>query len=145
MPERRSLSNALELTPEKMAFIEGRATGQPAPTSPRSPTRVASSPTVPAPSPAERHPEEPPDDGAVPNQRPRRMSRPPRQVEDDSTPLVDHLLVPVTTRLHPRTANALRRAHLEQKLARRKPATQQEIVEAALSDWLARKGFIEAS
>jgi hypothetical protein len=51
--------------------------------------------------------------------------------------------MPLTTRLQPRTANALRRAYLEQKLARREPATQQEIVEAALQAWLTLNGFLD--
>lgn len=51
------------------------------------------------------------------------------------------MLVPITTKLRRRTYQALRRAYLQQKLRHRLPATQQEIVEAAVSDWLKTHGF----
>ena len=54
-----------------------------------------------------------------------------------------HVLVPITTRLLPRTADALRRAYLEQKLRHARPSTQQEIIEQALHDWLRREGYLE--
>ena len=52
------------------------------------------------------------------------------------------LLVGLTTRLSPATAESLRRAVLEQRLQRRRPHTQQEIVEAAVSHWLRANGFL---
>jgi hypothetical protein len=52
------------------------------------------------------------------------------------------LLVSLTTRLSPATAEALRRAVLEQKLQRQRPQTQQEIVEAAVRGWLTANGFL---
>lgn len=55
---------------------------------------------------------------------------------------IPELLVPLTTRLRASTAEALRRAYLEQRLHRRAPATQQEIVEAALAAWLAANGYL---
>jgi hypothetical protein len=51
------------------------------------------------------------------------------------------ILVSLTTRLSPATAEALRRAALEQRLRRRRPHTQQEIVEAAVRHWLTANGF----
>jgi hypothetical protein len=45
-------------------------------------------------------------------------------------------------RLQHRTAQALRRASLEQRLAA-KPDTQQEIAEQALADWLTKQGFLQ--
>jgi hypothetical protein len=39
-------------------------------------------------------------------------------------------------------AQALRRAHLEQRLKHAKPDTQQEIVEEALGDWLSKHEFL---
>jgi hypothetical protein len=54
-------------------------------------------------------------------------------------------LVSLTTRLSPATAEALRRAALEQRLQRRRPHTQQEIVEAAVRHWLATNGFLRAT
>lgn len=52
------------------------------------------------------------------------------------------VLSPLTTRLHPNTSNALKRAYLERKLAGIVPNTQQEIVEAALDDWLVAHGYM---
>jgi hypothetical protein len=56
-------------------------------------------------------------------------------------PLNDDYLVAVTTRFRARTAEALRRAHLEQKLKRCEPTTQQEIIELAVQEWLRRHAF----
>lgn len=53
----------------------------------------------------------------------------------------DEYLVAVTTRLHADTAEALRQAHLKQKLSRQEPATQQDIIETALRDWLGQHGY----
>lgn len=47
-------------------------------------------------------------------------------------------LVAITTRFQPETADALRRASLERKLASKTPWTQQEIIEAAVKTWLAQ-------
>ena len=73
--------------------------------------------------------------------------RPPQQVLADQDRTVagssKETLVPLTTRLRPATAQALRRAYLEQKLAGKHPDTQQEIVEAALHAWLAQMGFMQ--
>ncbi len=55
--------------------------------------------------------------------------------------IVDDFLVPITTKLRRRTYQALRRAYLQQKLRQRQPATQQEIVEYAVVEWLSRNGF----
>jgi len=63
-------------------------------------------------------------------------------VTPEASDLLDQVLVPVTVRLPHRMAQALRRAHLEQRLKHAKPDTQQEIVEEALGDWLLRQGFL---
>ena len=55
------------------------------------------------------------------------------------------ILVSLTTRLSPATAESLRRAALELRLRRRKPHTQQEIVEAAVRTWLKTNGFLQAA
>ena len=57
--------------------------------------------------------------------------------------MLDQVLVPVTIRLPHRTAQALRRAYLEQRLKHAKPDTQQEIVAEALGDWLRGHEFLE--
>lgn len=116
----------MDVTPEKLAFIKGtppsasQLTSQA--TTEESSSAVAKQPAVTVPS------------RAVAKERER--ARP------GDTSLVGDLLVPLTTRLQPKTADALRRAYLEQKLTRRQPDTQQEIVEAALQGWLRKEGFL---
>lgn len=53
-----------------------------------------------------------------------------------------NLLVPLTTRLSPSTAAALKRAGLEQKLYGRQPGTVQEIAEEAIRAWLSTEGYL---
>jgi hypothetical protein len=53
-----------------------------------------------------------------------------------------NLLVPLTTRLSPSTAAALKRAGLEQKLYGRQPGTVQEIAEEAIVEWLREQGYL---
>ena len=60
-----------------------------------------------------------------------------------SEPLGRQTLVPLTTRISEQTADALRRAYLQQKLNRRLPDTQQEIIEAAICQWLGDHGFLD--
>jgi hypothetical protein len=57
--------------------------------------------------------------------------------------ILDGMLVPVTIRLTHRTAQALKRAALEQKLNHRKPDQVQGISELAIAEWLRRSGFID--
>jgi hypothetical protein len=71
--------------------------------------------------------------------RPRRSSRP----QAISQPLAHKVTMSVTTRLEQRTADALRRAHLEQKLKAMQPSTQQEIIEIAVQGWLRDNGFLD--
>jgi hypothetical protein len=52
-------------------------------------------------------------------------------------------LVPVPLRLQHRTAQALRRAYLEQKLKHAKPDTLQDIGEDAIADWLTKSGYLD--
>lgn len=84
---------------------------------------------------------------SAPREERRRQVRSPRRSraveEEEAYGLIGHLLAPLTTRIQPETADALKRAYLEQKLRRRRPATQQEIIETALSDWLARNGYLD--
>jgi hypothetical protein len=56
---------------------------------------------------------------------------------------LDQVLVPVTIRLPHRTAQALKRAHLEQKLKYLKPDTLQGIGGEALADWLTKAGYLD--
>jgi len=52
-------------------------------------------------------------------------------------------LIPVTVRLRPELAGALKRASLERQLAGEVMFTQQELVEEALEPWLRRNGYLE--
>lgn len=56
---------------------------------------------------------------------------------------VANLLMPLTTRLQPITAAALKRAGLEQKLRGHSPGTVQEIAEEAIQNWLRDYGYLE--
>ncbi len=52
-------------------------------------------------------------------------------------------LIPVTVRLRPEIAGALKRASLERELAGEDLFTQQAIVEEALEPWLTGEGFLD--
>ena len=52
-------------------------------------------------------------------------------------------LIPVTIRLRPEIAGALKRASLERQLSGEEPFTQQDIVEQALEPWLREEGYLE--
>lgn len=51
-------------------------------------------------------------------------------------------LIPVTVRLKPELAAALKRASLERQLAGEDVYTQQDLVELALEPWLREQGFL---
>ncbi len=51
-------------------------------------------------------------------------------------------LIPVTVRLKPEFAAALKRASLERQLAGEEIFTQQDLVEIALEPWLKKEGFL---
>ncbi|MBA4067057.1 MAG: hypothetical protein C0501_25780 [Isosphaera sp.] len=57
--------------------------------------------------------------------------------------LLATLLVPVTVRLRPEVASALKRASLERQLNGVETYTQQDIVEEALLPWLRAEGLLE--
>ena len=137
MVERRSIGAAFDLTPEKRAFIAGQA-------------KTNASPTVAPPAKADEKtievevsPKENPMASEPVPARTRRSARRSNQQTPGASEVLDQVLVPVTIRLPHRTAQALRRAYLEQRLKHAKPDTQQDIVEEALGDWLSRQGFLE--
>lgn len=51
-------------------------------------------------------------------------------------------LIPVTIRLRPEIAGALKRASLERQLNGEEVFTQQELVESALEPWLIEEGYL---
>ncbi len=52
-------------------------------------------------------------------------------------------LIPVTVRLRPEVAGALKRASLERELDGEHLFTQQDLVENALEPWLKKNGFLD--
>lgn len=143
MAKHRSLGNAL-LSPEKLAFIKGqdanhadRADAQPP---------VQSNAVVVPVMEMSTETESPATDVQPmrkPNARQSQSTYNATTNHNAVAPANEDYLVPITTRLQARTAEALRRAYLEQKLSRREPATQQEIIEAAVQEWLRQTGYLE--
>ena len=75
------------------------------------------------------------------NTEPVRSAR--RERRSRPTPAMPIGLIPVTIRLRPEIAAALKRASLERQLAGENIRTQQEIVETALEPWLRSEGVLE--
>ena len=153
MTQRRSLTDALELTPDKVAFINGSSGEKPR-------TDVVpdnSTSIVPAPD-AEQEPvpvedSNPTTDVAFEparNERRRKSATAHSAATINKAPenhgagmTLGNVLVPLTTRLHPETALALKRASLEQRLRGFSPATVQEIVEQSVTHWLQSHGYLQ--
>ena len=142
MAERRSLTAGLDemggVDPETArAFV---AQDKPAPTANPSPVRVV-------PEPIAVRAAEPPDSGDVGDQilpsPAKRTARPAAPKRSDPSPLLATLLVPVTVRLRPEIASALKRASLQRQLNGVETFTQQDIVEEALSPWLRAEGLLD--
>jgi hypothetical protein len=134
MANRRSLGDAVTMSPEKLAFIHGNAAKEPAPAKPSVPpgdNKAALDPEEEAPVQETKPP-------AARRRSRGRLGSPPL----DSNQLLDQMLVPVTIRLRRRTAQALKRACLQQELAGAKPDTQQDIGEEALSVWLSENDYL---
>ncbi len=140
MVNRRSLAEAMTMSPEKVAFIKGDTAAKvtsrevaPESTKPREETIE-----VPEPAPAKE----------VREERKGRIVRRQERLrtvlhQPDANEILDRVLVSLTIRLPHRTAQALRRAYLEQRLAHSKPDTQQEIAQVAIGEWLSRHGFLD--
>lgn len=135
MAERRSLNAAMTLTPDKLAFIKGPAGSNDKPAS--EPTAQTVETTAEPTRSADKEVEESP--------RPqRRRNRGRVASEPQPNEILDQILVPVTFRLQHRTAQALKRALLEQKLKHLKPDKLQEIGEEAVTEWLERIGYLDS-
>lgn len=153
MNSRRSLTDALQLNAEKLAFINGDSgvasvaelehsaaphlPGEIKPNQPEVPSQTDSDSAMPI--------------GPVPRKARHRVASLPQawQETTKSPPseavgmTLANVLIPLTTRLQPDTALALKRASLEQRLRGRSPATVQEIVEQSVSRWLQTHGYRE--
>lgn len=127
MVERRSIGNAI-MTPDKIAFIKGAEvkTQEPAKTKEVELATESSDDTKPA------------------ERKPKAAKRSPKEeYEPAPNEVLDEILVSRTARFQYRTAQALTRAHLERKLKRQKPTTQQEIIETAVQHWLKEHGYLD--
>lgn len=128
------MGDAMSLTPEKVAFIKG--------TPAKEVSQAPEKKSVPVEKTMELEPSAAETTQETPRSQ-RRRGRGRSSAQQQPNEILDQILVPVTIRLQHRTAQALKRAHLEQRLNHAKPDTQQEIVEEALEDWLTRRGFLE--
>lgn len=138
MGERRTIGAAMEMTPEKLAFIKGVDNARGATAAPSKPSKQSEEKTIEVDvSPAEAT--------SLSETKPRASRRTNRRTGTEmpaASEMLDQVLVPVTIRVPRRTAQALRRAYLEQRLRQAKPDTQQQIAEEALEDWLMRNGYL---
>jgi hypothetical protein len=140
MNVRRSLNSALTDTPdikspEIQAFISG---GKPVdPVRTELPKQAAAKPAEPAVELVRVTDEAPVQE--VKEAKPKRSARP----HTTPQPLHSKVMISVTTRFEQRTADALRRAHLEQKLKSIEPETQQEIIEIAVQAWLRDHDYLD--
>ena len=129
MKGKRTMAGALQLSDEKVAFIQG---------SPRPALPVAAEPSTP-PKLDSGVTREPVQAAAeVPGQPKPTRYRPSKLASRRELPSFGRfsLKMPITTRLQPETVETLRRTCLERRLAGTAPATLQEIVEEAVQTWL---------
>jgi hypothetical protein len=128
----------MDMTPAKMAFIKGQSEVEPLPPI-ADPAAKAAEETIEI-EVSKKETESTKEPAARISRRSNRRSN---QDAPNANEVLDQVLVPVTIRLSHRTAQALRRAYLEQRLKHVKPDTQQEITEDALTDWLLRSGYLD--
>jgi hypothetical protein len=126
MVERRSLGDALSISPEKLAFIHGDES--PPLKTPDKRGQEPASKMVDLSPPPER----------TQAQSARQRRRTPGIDVPNANEILNEVLVPLTTRLPHRLIQTLRRLCLEQQLRHATPDSIQKIVEAALEDWLAK-------
>ena len=154
--KRRPLNAAMDVGAEKLAFIRGGVPGSMPQTSP---TVTTTELTVEPIQTDEVQVEQPkqlsapielqaivePSIESDNQERRRQKSRSrgaPNSTREEPMMSMANLLVPLTTRLSPSTAAALKRAGLEQKLYGRQPGTVQEIAEEAIVGWLREQGYL---
>ncbi len=154
--KRRTMGAAIDVSADKLAFIKGGVPSTPvnqfmeesAPMEVAVPVSVvaatAQSPIVSPELPAielEKEVEEGESSESV-RRRTRPRSKRETSMRDEPMLGLVNMLVPLTTRLSPSTAAALKRAGLEQKLYGRQPGTVQEIAEEAIKEWLNGQGYL---
>lgn len=142
MADRRSMADALSLTPETISFIQGAPATKPH-LNPKEKRQPSDKPRTRTKARAPRDDDAEIADVFVQPARSRNDNPSATRQHQNGNAAVAHILVPLTTRLQYGTASILRRACLEQKLNGARPATQQEILEAAVQDWLRRNGYLK--
>ena len=126
----------MTLTPEKVAFIRGSAAK-----AEKTPPRTTTDDTE-----KTIELEAPVADASTENARPQRRrsrGRTSSPEQPQANEILDQILVPVTFGLQHRTAQALKRAALEQKLKHLRPDKLQEIGEEAITEWLEKSGYLD--
>lgn len=146
--ERRSIADAMQVTPEALAFIQGAANKTvevktKATSKARSPiSESVESPVNDEPMESKSMSDTSPQEPVTEKRRTYRSnsikSKTPSGIETGFG--MANLLVPLTTRLQPATAAALKRAGLERKLNGQQPSSVQEIVEISIQNWLSQNG-----
>ena len=131
MVERRTLGKALDISPEKLSFIQDGGVA-----------RERSSGIQTRSEPVHRGEAELKSVSPGMGESPRAPSEFSQNSAAMTVPGLSRILVPLTTRLNPATLQALRRACLEQRLQYRTPDSVQQIVEEAIRDWLRDRGFL---
>lgn len=143
MANRRSLNEAIKLSDVQQQFISGGAVPAPEAVTPSLvPEPKEATPLAKSKEPAEEGSDEEPEKQEAPVINRRSRSKTPSTTEDPLMKGFAKLWVPLTTKLKPKTAAALKRTALEQELRGAQPATVQEIVEIAVSSWLEQQGFL---
>lgn len=152
MAERRSLIAGIEeiggVDPEtaRAFIVQERPRAEPKP----SPVRVVPDPVTVAPAEAEvveavSEPEA--DVGGEKKSQPAPAQKRSKPASTQKRPhqqrLLATLLVPVTVRLRPEIASALKQASLQRQLNGEELYTQQDIVEEALLPWLQAEGLLD--
>lgn len=126
---RRSMTNALELTPEKRAFIAKDVRDEPRPVR-SEPQELKREKPIEL---TEPQPQEPaPAHHSSVKPKPLQSKEP--------APAYGGGLVQLSVRLKPDLVRSIRRVLFEAKLNGQETLTQQDIVEEALSEWLASRG-----
>ncbi len=141
MAERRSLGDALEMTPEKIAFIEGRKAKEPKLSEVDPPsTKLTIEKSIELESARS-------DGEASKDPRPRAARRSLRSRSSQESPeaseILDRVLKPRSIRLRHRINQALTRASLERRLGSFEPCAIQDIAEEALIEWLEKAGYLD--
>lgn len=131
MAEKRTLGDAMLLTPQKVAFIEGKTERQNK-LGGGYEEKVTKSVHVLADNSSERDNVQPTPTMARRRRSPSGMPAP--RIDE----VLNEVLMPLTTRLPHRLVQSLRRLCLEQRLIHAKPDSIQEIVEMAVEEWISK-------